>query len=192
MEHLESVRHGPTFLQGLVAKRRDIRVTVIGEQIFPAAIDSQAVEVARIDFRKADIMDLPHVPITLPEPVAHACVQLVKQLGLNFGAIDLIETPDGEYVFLENNPNGQWYWVEMITGQPMACAMADLLERGVVERGGKPLSNPVAKPAREPYTVPVGEHTIPLQRHATSSLGGDSAGATAQLVASRAWFERKQ
>ena len=52
----------------------------------------------------------------------------LKACGLRFGAFDLIVTPQGEYVFLELNPNGQWYWVELSTGAPMADAMADLLE----------------------------------------------------------------
>ncbi|HEX3721445.1 MAG TPA: hypothetical protein VHV31_01560 [Nitrolancea sp.] len=193
-EYLESVRYGPTYLQALVPKKRDIRVTVIGDQIFPTAIDSMVVEASQIDFRKADIMDLPHTVITLPEPVERACLQIVKQLGLQFGAIDLLETPDGDFVFLENNPNGQWYWVEMMTGQPMARAMADLLERGVIERGDtRTLVSPAEIPPRALRPLPVGEQTVPLPRRlATSALGADSAAADANFAATRAWLERKR
>jgi len=53
---------------------------------------------------------------------------------LSFGAIDLLLTPTGEYVFLEINPNGQWYWLELITGIPLTNAMCDVLT-GVVDRG---------------------------------------------------------
>ena len=52
----------------------------------------------------------------------------LRHCGLRFGAFDLIVTPEGEHVFLELNPNGQWYWVELATKAPMAEAMADLLE----------------------------------------------------------------
>jgi glutathione synthase/RimK-type ligase-like ATP-grasp enzyme len=31
---------------------------------------------------------------------------------LSFGAIDIIKKLNGEYVFLEINPNGQWAWLE--------------------------------------------------------------------------------
>jgi hypothetical protein len=126
--------------------------------------------------------------------VERACLAIVKQLGLHFGAIDLLETPDGDYVFLENNPNGQWYWIEMITGQPMARAMADLLERGVIERGDtRKLVSAVDIPPRQPRSMPVGEQTIPFVRRATTSaLGGDSVAASANLAATRAWLERKQ
>jgi hypothetical protein len=193
-EQLDSVRHGPTFLQALVKKTRDIRVTVIGDEIFAVGIDSMAVEAGHIDFRQAEVMDLPHQVMTLPGTVERACLAIVKQLGLHFGAIDLLETPDGDYVFLENNPNGQWYWIEMIAGQPMARAMADLLERGVIERGdARKLVSAVDIPPRSPRSMPVGEQTIPFVRRATTSvLGGDSVAASANLAATRVWLERKQ
>jgi hypothetical protein len=39
----------------------------------------------------------------------------------------MIVTPDGEYVFLELNPNGQWLWLEHELGLPLVATMADLL-----------------------------------------------------------------
>ena len=194
LEELDSVSYGPTFLQGLVPKSRDIRVTVIGDELFAAGIDSMLVEEARIDFRVAEMMDLPHEPVTLPQPVADACLAIVKRLGLRFGAIDLLETPDGDYVFLENNPNGQWYWVEMMTGQPMASAMADLLERGEVERGRGPDLDRAFSPAeRAPRILPVGEHTIPISsRSSVAAANGDGPSHDLNLVATRAWLEKKR
>lgn len=128
--HLDSVRHGPTFLQQFVPKQLDLRVTVIGDRVFAAGIESTREARARIDFRRAEILDLPHRPVTLPPAVEAACLALTRQLELRFGAIDLLLTPEGEYVFLEINPNGQWLWIEMTTGLPLASAMADLLARG--------------------------------------------------------------
>jgi glutathione synthase/RimK-type ligase-like ATP-grasp enzyme len=57
-------------------------------------------------------------------------MSLVRRLGLEFGAIDLLLTPQGDYVFLEINPNGQWLWLEQMTGVPLTKAMCDLLTRG--------------------------------------------------------------
>lgn len=192
-EQIESVRYGPTFLQALVPKTRDIRVTVIGEQLFAAGIESMTVAESRIDFRRAETMDLPHEPVTLPDPAADACRSIVKQLGLQFGAIDLIETPDGDYVFLENNANGQWYWVEMMTGQPMAKAMADLLERGERERGREPdPKRSIPRSPRQARVLPVGEQIIPLSNGARASSDEASTEAPTDLVATRAWLEKKK
>src|SRR4029453_19406378 len=112
---------------------------------------------------------------------------------LRFGAIDLIETPEGEHVFLENNPNGQWYWVEMMTGQPMARAMADLLERGEQERGlGPEPARAVPRPDRAAHVLPVGEHTIPFISRSAHAADGHGRAALANLTATRAWFEKKR
>jgi glutathione synthase/RimK-type ligase-like ATP-grasp enzyme len=51
----------------------------------------------------------------------------MDRLGLVYGAIDMRLTPEGEYVFLEINPTGQWLFIEAATGQPIAAAFADLL-----------------------------------------------------------------
>ena len=60
------------------------------------------------------------------------CVALLRALNLAFGAIDMILTPAGEYVFLEINPNGQWAWIQQCTGAEMSGCLIDLLLRGKV------------------------------------------------------------
>lgn len=127
--HISSVRFGPTFLQQFVTKAMDVRVTVFGDQAYAVGIQSTKTEDGRIDFRRAEICDLPHLILTLPERLNRLCIDLVSKLGLKFGAIDLILTPEGEYFFLEINPNGQWYWLEWITGIPLTKNLCDLLSR---------------------------------------------------------------
>lgn len=51
----------------------------------------------------------------------------VKNLGLEFCSADFLVTRDGEEIFLELNPNGQWLWLEFLTGTPLASMFADLL-----------------------------------------------------------------
>ena len=48
----------------------------------------------------------------LPRAVEERCIALMRKLGLAFGCIDLIVTPEGEDVFLEVNEMGQFLWVE--------------------------------------------------------------------------------
>jgi glutathione synthase/RimK-type ligase-like ATP-grasp enzyme len=54
-------------------------------------------------------------------------LKLTKLLGLEFGAIDLIRQPDGEYIFLEINGNGQFLWAEELSGVNVGDALALLL-----------------------------------------------------------------
>ena len=55
------------------------------------------------------------------------CIRLLKELNLQFGAIDMIKTPDGSYIFLEINPNGQWAWIETQTGLQISDAIINFL-----------------------------------------------------------------
>jgi glutathione synthase/RimK-type ligase-like ATP-grasp enzyme len=59
--------------------------------------------------------------------VAAKLLQFMEHFGLNYGAIDIIVTVDGRYVFLEVNPVGEFFWLELYAGLPISNAIADLL-----------------------------------------------------------------
>ena len=127
---LDSVQSVPCLFQEYIPKRVELRVTVIGDEIFAAEIHSQTHDKTRIDWRHYDV-DIPYQKATLPMEVAERCLALVKSYQLNFSAIDLILTPDERYVFLENNPNGQFIFVEeRIPELRMTEALAACLIRG--------------------------------------------------------------
>ena len=102
----------PTIYQELDPKQYDIRVTVVGRKIFAAAIDSQSDPEASVDWRRTSNPLLPHRVIELPAQVQAQILGLMDALSLNYGALDFVLTPDGRYVFLEINPNGQWLWLD--------------------------------------------------------------------------------
>lgn len=116
----------PSYLQERIEKRYDIRVTVVSEEIFAARIDSQSNQETKTDWRVGENI-LPHEAITLPQAIQNQCRELLHRLDLHFGAIDFVETPDGEYIFLEINPNGQWAWIETQTGMPISDTIAKQL-----------------------------------------------------------------
>lgn len=119
----------PYLVQELVEKQYDLRVTVIDEHVFAVRIDSQAVPEGEVDWRQAGV-GAPHAAEELPDDVVERCLELVRGYGLKFAAIDFVRARDGRYVFLELNPNGQWAWLEQLTGLPLRARLADLLERG--------------------------------------------------------------
>jgi len=112
LAELDNARFSPAIYQELVPKRFDVRVTIVGERIFAAAIDSQSDPDAAIDWRKTNNPQLPHHEISLPDNVRVKLLEMMKRLGLSFGAIDMVQTPEGKYVFLEVNPSGQWLWLD--------------------------------------------------------------------------------
>jgi glutathione synthase/RimK-type ligase-like ATP-grasp enzyme len=100
---------------------------VVGERVFAAEIDSQRANHTRHDWRHHDTAHTPHRVHDLPAKWRVACVRMVAELGLLFGAIDMILTPDGRYVFLELNPNGEYLWIEHLTGLAISDAVCELL-----------------------------------------------------------------
>lgn len=127
LDLVEAVKYAPCLFQEYIPKKVEIRATVVGSRVFAAEIHSQSSERTKDDWRRYDLDNTPHVPRALPAQIDEQCVNMVRRLGLNFGAIDLIITPDDEYVFLEINPNGQWGWIEELTNLPICSAIADLL-----------------------------------------------------------------
>lgn len=118
-----------SFVQSYIEKAFELRITVIGNEVFATSIESQNLPCGRgkEDWRQGYDEGLRFVPYDLPEAIRQKCLTLVHALGLNFGCIDLVVRPDGEYVFLECNPNGQWLWIELTTGQKISTAIADFL-----------------------------------------------------------------
>jgi glutathione synthase/RimK-type ligase-like ATP-grasp enzyme len=130
LDMLDSVREVPCFFQNHVAKAYELRITVIGERVFAAKIHSQDDDRTRTDYRDFSA-EIRYESCSLPADVAQRCRDFVHSYGLTYGAIDLIVTPAGDYVFLENNPGGQFLFVEQLVPElRMIDAVADYLIAG--------------------------------------------------------------
>lgn len=114
----------PSMLQAYVEKAFELRCVVIGDEVFAASIYSQEQPETTVDWRGGDP---PFEAYSLPDHIRDAALALVRRLGLNYASMDFIVTPDGDHVFLELNPNGQFLWLEYDAGLPLSSRMADLL-----------------------------------------------------------------
>lgn len=112
LDHVDEARLAPSIYQQLIYKRFDVRVTWVGEKWFAAAIHSQTDPAAQVDWRRTDNPDLPHSRIDLPPSLVDQLRVLMGRLNLKFGCIDLVQTPQDDFVFLEVNPSGQWLWLD--------------------------------------------------------------------------------
>ena len=131
LESADLIANSACFFQEYIPKDVELRVTVIGRRVFAIALRSQEVPGGKIDWRKAAVGPVPHEPYALPAAVQEKLLALMAGFGLNYGAIDLIVTPEGEHVFLEINPNGQFGWMEnQQKGLGLFDAMAELLIAG--------------------------------------------------------------
>jgi glutathione synthase/RimK-type ligase-like ATP-grasp enzyme len=125
--YAHSVQLCPLIFQAYVPKRVELRITVVGREVFAAEIESQGSHHTRHDWRRYDSYSTVYRPHDLPDDIRQRCVRLVHEYGLLYGAVDMVLTPDGRYVFLELNPNGQYLWIEEATGLPISDAICDEL-----------------------------------------------------------------
>lgn len=127
----EAFRQTVCFLQNYIEKQYELRVTVCCDDVVACKIDSQSQtdETGKIDWRQGYGHDLKHEIVTLPEHIQSFCREFLKRMHLNFGCFDFIVTPNNEYVFLECNPNGQWLWIELMTGFDISQIIARNLSK---------------------------------------------------------------
>ncbi|MET8784392.1 ATP-grasp ribosomal peptide maturase [Streptomyces sp. NPDC004589] len=137
-----AVAFGPTLLQRRIVKRADIRLTAVGERLLaarkPAAPDSD-----HVDVRFAPSIG-PWEPVDIPASIATGVHTYLREAELAYGAFDFVEDSDGIWWFLECNQSGQFGFVELDTGQPIAATVAEWLA------GHEPEPEPHAAPATRP------------------------------------------
>jgi len=120
----------PGIYQPIIPKAYDLRVTVIGDRLFPVRIHSQRTNGGRLDYRLAYGEGVTMEECSLPRATEDRVRELMRAMGLVYGAVDFIQTPEGELLFLENNQMGQFLFVEMRTGAPLFDAFAQMLAQG--------------------------------------------------------------
>jgi glutathione synthase/RimK-type ligase-like ATP-grasp enzyme len=122
----KNISLSPTQLQEYIEKAFELRITIIGQKVFAIKIDSQAHEETKIDWRLHTRIN-PHSIFELPSKIEKFCIDFLKEQKLLYGAMDFIVTPNNEYVFLENNPFGQYLWLEIETKIPLTEEICNLL-----------------------------------------------------------------
>lgn len=140
LAQLEQLQYCPMVFQQKLEKSLELRITIAGKKIFSFAIDSQKIATAQIDWRKegAALAD-DWQPYTLPPAIERSLLSLMDVYGLNYGAIDLILTPEGEYYFLEINAAGEFFWLDKLAGHAISRQLSAVL-LGQAERREPPQS----------------------------------------------------
>lgn len=123
----ETLRHCPMVFQELIPKAYELRVACVAGETFAAAIDASGTSRGETDWRRVAPEECHWQQAQLPTKVATSLLALMSELGLVFGAVDLICTPSGEHVFLEVNPGGEWGMLERDLGLPISEAIAAAL-----------------------------------------------------------------
>lgn len=115
--YLDNVAACPTLFQQFIDKVFDLRVIVIGENLYAVEIHSQGHKSSQEDFRVVAPEMLAHKLRDVPKPLHIQIKDFMNYYNLVFSAFDFAVTANGDYYFLENNPNGQWLWLEVDGGR---------------------------------------------------------------------------
>lgn len=103
----------PGIFQENIAKRCEIRATIMGRSVFAWEKSFEGRDDLDVDWRLM-FKDARHAKRDLPPDIEQACFALMDKLGLVFGCFDFVVDGEGRYFFLEVNPQGQWLWGDVV------------------------------------------------------------------------------
>jgi glutathione synthase/RimK-type ligase-like ATP-grasp enzyme len=121
--------YAPCILQEKLSKQSELRVTVVGDQVFAAEIETGSLTDVQVDIHRFQLSQLSKKPVDLEREHKSRCIKMINSLGLSYGAIDFLITEDGQLNFLEINPTGDWIWIERQTKLPITKAVVDLIKK---------------------------------------------------------------
>lgn len=102
----------PSLFQVKIVKEMEIRSFYLDGIFYSMAIFSQNDTKTSVDFRRYNIGKQNRmVPYKLPLEIEIKLKNTFETLKLDTGSADLIKTAEGDYVFLEINPSGQYGFV---------------------------------------------------------------------------------
>lgn len=105
-----------TLFQKYYEKEFEVRVFYFNNDFYSMAIFSQLDLQTKEDYRNYN-KDKPTrcLPFNLPLNIQNKLKKMFFEIGLNTGSIDLIYTVEGEFIFLEINPVGQFGIISRIS-----------------------------------------------------------------------------
>lgn len=108
----DSIRACPAIYQEFIPGKRHIRLNCFGSESYASLIETED-----LDWRPN--LAVPISRWSIPDTLHNDVRNVLDVLGLDMGIIDLKQTPDGEFVWLEVNPQGQFLFLEGLTKEPL-------------------------------------------------------------------------
>jgi hypothetical protein len=128
LDDIDNLQYCPMQFQEKLEKLLELRVTVVGEEVFTFAIDSQKLDRSKLDWRReGNTLLKDWVPYNLPIELKEKILQLMDIYQLNYGAIDIIVTPDNEHYFLEINAAGEYFWLDRLMNGAISDQIVKIL-----------------------------------------------------------------
>lgn len=139
LDTIETLQYCPMQFQEKIEKALELRITIVGDAVFAFAVDSQQLENAKVDWRREGVELLAQwEPYELPEDIKEKLLRLMDVYQINYGAVDIIVNPEGDYYFLEINSAGEYFWLDRLLQGQISAHIAKVLV-GAAPRRYKPL-----------------------------------------------------
>lgn len=122
LEHLSDIAYCPMIFQPYIDKEYELRIVYVDGEFFTGMINNSENADWRIA-REGYFWSA----YELPDSVKKNLTSMMEEMGLYIGAIDMIKGKDGQYYFLEVNPQGEWGMLQKELGFPIAEKIADNL-----------------------------------------------------------------
>jgi len=122
LEQLSDLTACPMIFQPYIDKEYELRIVYLNGEFFTGKINNNT----HTDWRIAHA-DFFWEQYALPDQIKNNLDLMMKRMGLIFGAIDMIKSTDGNYYFLEVNPQGEWGMLQKELDFPVAERIADYL-----------------------------------------------------------------
>jgi glutathione synthase/RimK-type ligase-like ATP-grasp enzyme len=113
-----------------IEKQYELRIIYVDGAFFTGKINATQSIDGKTDWRNMKDLIAVWETYTLPNKLEQQLTSMMKSMGLYFGAIDMIRQTDGQYIFLEVNPQGEWGMLQRDLAYPIGETIADkLVER---------------------------------------------------------------
>ncbi len=119
----EALALAPVIFQECVEKGTDIRVSIFGDESFAAKVITRHEEL--VDWRLDPLVSYHRYEI--PDELRSHLLLLLREMKLDMGSIDLRLDREGQPVFFEINPSGQFLFLEVDADLPVSRSVAKFL-----------------------------------------------------------------
>jgi len=116
----EAISLSPAIYQEFIPGTRHLRVCCFGGEAHTALMETE-----RLDWRYP--LDADVEPYDLDQDVVDQVWEVIQRLGLGMGIVDMKIPPEGDPIWLEVNPQGQFLFLEGMCGMPLTEIFADFL-----------------------------------------------------------------
>jgi glutathione synthase/RimK-type ligase-like ATP-grasp enzyme len=119
-DYPDSIKLSPTIYQECVSGTSHLRVCCFGDRVVAVRLESED-----LDWRAN--LEIPAAPYSLEPDTQRKLIRLLEILGLRMGVFDLKLNCNGQPVYLEVNPQGQFLFMEGMSGVDVTTPCLDFL-----------------------------------------------------------------